>query len=208
MESWSLTTVLKIPIINRCESSLKDVRVIRIAANEDLDRIITAWMAGQTYANLPWVVQIALLSREVFSSAIVTYELETGDTSRFRPLLVNKILSASQDVPQNFFGLADLLDSSWKSMIPSDGVLSAALLEVRSIPLSRLQQMPLLFTLGSAMELATLPPETRLSKPGQAAIALCHTHIDTISRTTDARELVTTIVEETARDCLAMMSRR
>ena len=69
---------------------------IRVAANEDLDRIITAWSAGKTYNNLPWVIQVALLAKEVFSSAVIIYELETGDTLRFRELLVNKIIATEK----------------------------------------------------------------------------------------------------------------
>jgi hypothetical protein len=180
---------------------------VRVAANEDLDRIVTAWAAEQTYTKLPWVVQVALLAREVFSSSVATYELETGDTTRYRSLLVNKILFTSKQLPQSFFGLADLLDYSWVEMEKSDRQLSAALLEVRSIPQQRLQNTPMLFAIGTTLELATLPEEARPSKPGQSAIALCRAQIDTISRVTDSREFITSVVEETANDCVAILSR-
>jgi hypothetical protein len=89
----------------------------------------------------------------------------------------------------------------------SDRTLSAALLEIRSIPQPRLQNTPLLFALGTTLELATLPEEARPSKPGQSAIALCRAQFDSISRTTDAREFITTVIEETANDCVAILSR-
>jgi len=181
---------------------------VRVAANEDLDRIVTAWAAEQTYTNLPWAVQVALLAREVFSSSVATYELETGDTTRYRSLLVNKILATSNQLPKSFFGLADLLDYSWVEMEKSDRTLTAALLEVRSIPQPRLYNTPLLFAMGTTLDLATLPEEARPSKPGQSAIALCRAQIDSISRTTDAREFITTVIEETANDCIAMIERR
>ncbi len=38
-----------------------------------------------------------------------------------------------------------------------------------------------------------------------SAIALCRAQIASISRTTDVKELITTVVEETANDCLAIM---
>jgi hypothetical protein len=193
--------------LNELEARVRKLEV-RVAANEDLDRIVTAWAAEQTYTKLPWAVQVALLAREVFSSSVATYELETGDTTRYRSLLVNKILSTSKQLPQSFFGLADLLDYSWVEMEKSDRTLTAALLEVRSIPQPRLQNTPLLFALGTTLELATLPEEARPSKPGQSAIALCRAQIDSISRTTDAREFVTTVIEETANDCVAILSRR
>lgn len=180
---------------------------VRVAANEDLDSIITAWTAGQTYTNLPWAVSVVLLTREVFSSAVTTYELETGDFTRYRPLLVNKILSHSSDVPKTFFGLADLLDLSSQEMSNEDRFLTAALAEIRSIPAQRLRNTPLLFTIGTALELATLPAEIKPAKPGQCAIALCHANIDSISRATDARDFVTAVVEETANDCLAILAK-
>ncbi|MBW4575901.1 MAG: YjcZ-like family protein [Aphanothece sp. CMT-3BRIN-NPC111] len=193
--------------IDALEARVRKLEV-RVAANEDLDRIVTAWAAEQTYKNLPWAVQVALLAREIFSSSIAIYEIETGDTNKYRPLLVNKILSASKQMPKSFFGLADLLDGTWQEMENSDRQLSAALLEIRSIPQQRLQNLPILFSLGTTLELATLPEAARPNKPGQSAIALCRAQIDTISRTTDAREFVTAVVEETANDCLAMMVRR
>lgn len=193
--------------LNELEARVRKLEV-RVAANEDLDRIVTAWAAEQTYTKLPWAVQVALLAREVFSSSVATYELETGDTTRYRSLLVNKILSTSKQLPQSFFGLADLLDYSWKPMVESDRTLIAALLEVRSIPPQRLQNTPLLFALGTTLELATLPEEARPSKPGQSAIALCRAQIGSVSRTTDAREFITTVIEETANDCVAILSRR
>jgi hypothetical protein len=193
--------------LNELEARVRKLEV-RVAANEDLDRIVTAWAAEQTYTKLPWAVQVALLAREVFSSSVATYELETRDTNRYRSLLVNKILSTSKQLPQSFFGLADLLDYSWKPMVESDRHLSAALLEVRSIPQQRLQNTPMLFAIGTTLELATLPEEARPSKPGQSAIALCRAQIGSISRTTDAREFITTVIEETVNDCVAILSRR
>ncbi len=63
--------------INNIESRIRKLE-IRVAANEDLDQIVTAWSAGQTYTKLPWAIQIALLAREVFSSSVIMYELETA----------------------------------------------------------------------------------------------------------------------------------
>lgn len=192
--------------LNHLEARVRKLEV-EVAANEDLDRIVTAWAAEQTYNHLPWAMQVALLVREVFSSSIATYECVTGDKTRFRPLLVNKILATSKDLPKSFFGLGDLLDQSWAEMAPGDRELSAALLEIRSIPLQRLQNTPILFTIGTTLELATLPESARPSKPAQSAISLCRAQIDFISRTTDARQFVAAVVEETANDCLAMISR-
>jgi hypothetical protein len=178
---------------------------IRVSANEDLDRIITAWTAGQTYYNLPWPIQVILLAKETFSSAVLTYELETEDLTRFRPLLVNKILAHCQELPQKSFSLADLLDYSWKETKTDDLSLCASLLEVRSIPQARLFNTPLLFTMGTTLELANLPEEAKVNNPGKSAVALCRCQIDSIYRTTDAKEFITNIVEEIANDYLGII---
>ncbi|MEA5536978.1 diguanylate cyclase regulator RdcB family protein [Crocosphaera sp. XPORK-15E] len=180
---------------------------VRVTANEDLERIFTAWTAGQTYTKLPWTIQVALVAKEVFSSAVLTYELETGDTKRFRPLLVNKILSSFPDLPKQFFGLADVLDHTWQDMTTQDCALAHALLEVHSLPQQRLFNVPTLFSLGKTLELATLPEDARPNRPGQSAVALCRSQINAISRTTDTREFITTIIEETANDHLFIMLR-
>ena len=189
--------------LNEMEARIHQLEV-RVAAHEELDQIVTAWAAEQTYTDLPWAVQVTLLAREVFSSSVTVYELETGDQDRFRQLLVNKILTNSKHLPKSFFGLADLLDWSWAAMAKDDCNLAAGLLEVRSVPLQRLMTIPLLFTIGTTLELATLPEEARPVKPAQSAIALCRAQIDDVYRTTDAREFVSTVVRETANDCLAV----
>jgi hypothetical protein len=181
---------------------------VRVAANEDLDRILTAWAAEQTYTLLPWPIQAILLAREVFSSAVATYELETHDTSRYRTLLTNKILASRPDIPRNFFGTADLLEFAWQEVEKRDLALIAALLEVRSIPQSRLSNTPILFAMGTTLELATLPSDSQPTKPGQCAVELCRATMSNISRTTDARELINAVVQETANDCLTVMAQR
>ncbi|WP_353933071.1 diguanylate cyclase regulator RdcB family protein [Okeanomitos corallinicola TIOX110] len=191
--------------LNNIESRIRKLEV-RVAANEDLDHIITAWAAGQTYSQLPWAIQIALLAREVFSSSVINYELETGDKERYRQLLVNKIIAHSKQLPNSFFGIGDLLEQTWISMNNDDRELTAGLLEIRSIPQKRLTNIPHLFVIGTTLELATLPEEVRPNKPAQSAIYLCRAQIDSISRTTDAREFITTIVEETANDCLTIIN--
>lgn len=192
--------------LSNLEAKVRQLQV-RVAAMEDLDRIVSAWTAEQTYTQFPWVFGVALLAREVFSSSVVMYEFETGDQERFRQLLVNKILATSKQFSQSFFGLADLLDTSWAEMAHHDRELAAELLEVRSIPFQQLANTPYLFIIGTTLELATLPKETRPSKPSQSALALCQNQISLISRTTNTREFVTNIVEEIANDCLATISR-
>lgn len=179
---------------------------VRVTANEELDRILTTWFAGQSYTKLSWPIQIALLAKEVFSSAVINYELETGDTDKYRDLLIHKILASYQDLPKNFFSHSDLLDFSWQQMTTQDQLLAYSLLEVNSIPQSRFYNSPVLFALGKTLELATLPEEDKPKNPGRIAVALCRNQIVSITHTTDAQEFITAIIQETANDYLALMS--
>lgn len=183
-----------------------------IRAAKDYRRIVSNWTGGRTYTRLPFALQIILLTREVFSSYVLMDELERKNKNEqnfYRELLVNDILthnSNRQQLPETtFFGLSDLLDQSWAAMTNEDRELTAGLLEIRSIPQHRLSNIPHLFVIGTTLELATLPEQARPNKPAQCAIALCNNQIDSISRTTDAREFITAVVEETANDCLAML---
>lgn len=191
--------------LDRYEERLQRLE-LRVAAKDDLERVLAAWVSGQTYTQLPWALQVVLLAREVFSSDVVTYELQTHDQSQFRQFFINRIVAESRQMPQSFFGLAQLLDQSWIEMADDDQELITGLLEVRSVPRHRLQSTPHLFTIGTTLELATLPQAARPAKPAECAIELCRAQIGSITYVTDIREFVNHVVEETANDCLAIMT--
>lgn len=179
---------------------------VRVAANEDIEQIFSAWLAGETYTDLPWVIQVAFLARELYSNAILTYELETGDLEKYRKLIVNKILAHCSDLPKQFFSVADLLNWLCQELQDRDIALAAALLEIRSVPQLRLINRPVLFSMGTALELAILPEIAQPKNIGQCAFALCRTNIADAERTTDARGLITAIVHETANDALTVLT--
>jgi len=179
----------------------------RVSANEDLERIINAWAAERTYVGLPWAVQIALLSREVFSSSVALYELGSTDT-QFRQRLIDKLVVESRyrEVPSQFNGLSDVADIMWKGMQNNeDGDISTSLLETYSVQSQQLMNMPHLFVLGRTLELAMLQTETRPSSPGQCAVALCQAQIAEISQISSPTDFITAIVEETANHCSALI---
>ncbi|GAB4547288.1 MAG: hypothetical protein Tsb0014_41910 [Pleurocapsa sp.] len=177
----------------------------KVAANEELDFIISAWEASQTYHNLPWLIQITLLIKEIFSSTVITYELETQDLEKYRQLIINKILARSVPIAQNFFSLAELLNLSSQQLAPEDLSLCAGILETRSLAPARLARTPLLFSLGTTLELAQLPLEVQPKQIGKSAIALCRQQINHLPRQMDTKELVSTIVNEIANDSLSQL---
>ena len=178
---------------------------IKIAANEDLDYILSAWEANQTYYDLPWLIQIILLVKEIYSSSVIIYELETQDREKYRQLIINKILANSTFVAQNFFSLAELLDLSSKQVKTKDLALCGAILETRSLAPTRLNRTPLLFAVGTTLELAQLPSDSQPRQLGKSAIALCRQQINYLPRQMDTRELVTTIINEIANNSLSQL---
>ena len=180
---------------------------IRVAAKEDIDNIFAAWESTQTYENLPWLIQIVLLSKEVFSSSVSLYELEIGDKEKYRQLLINKIVTASKQMPKGLIGFGELLTISCQELQQEDVELTASLLEVRSIHPRRILNAPYIFSIGSTLELYALPEESRPNNPARHAIGLCRQQIEPIPRMIEVRELVRCIVEEVADDCLGTISR-
>ncbi len=196
-----------------------DLRITKLEVRNAIDDIVKAWNNGRTYKNLGWAVQVVFLAREVFSNFVTTYELESGDRDTFRQRLINEIIDSplSQEIPDPdktpanpFCSLEDILRKSRSEMASDDHTLelASALLEVRSVPQQRLVKTPLLFTIGTALELAILPSDIRPKKPDQCAIELCRAYIQPINDITDRKQFVETIVEETANDCMAMMANR
>lgn len=193
--------------LNILEVRIQNIE-IENSARRDFEKILGFWLARQTYTGLPWLIQIILLIREVFSSSVALYELIIGDHRQFRQLLANKIIAESKQVPTNFFALYELLNITYEVMADNELELALGLLEVRSIPQQRLLSTPYLFTIGTTLELASLPKLIRPSKPAECAIELCRDQIEEISNTTDINELVLNLVEETANYCMSILSRR
>lgn len=180
---------------------------LRVAAKEEFDLILADWKAGQTYRDLPWIVQISLLIKEVFGSAVIRYELEEiGDPSRYRDLLVHEILARSERTYAKFFSLSDLLDLTWQQFRSVEDLeLSLGILEIRSLPPSRVQQMPLWFTMATTLELAVLSEEVRPVSLASCAVELCRTQVRSLDYTTDLKEFVTQLIHEVAEDHLSTL---
>ncbi|NEQ34848.1 MAG: hypothetical protein F6K40_00385 [Okeania sp. SIO3I5] len=192
--------------VNELESRIKKLE-IKSAARDDFERIFSSWSAKQTYTKLPWVFQVVFLVREVFSSSVAIYEIESGDTEYFRDLLGNKIIAESKDLPDHFFDLHQLYDQGWQQLQSTDLELTMGLLETRFLPRERLVEMPYYFTLGTTLELASLPEQVRPEKPAECAIEICRSQINRLDYTTDVRDFVRQNVQEIANDSITILSR-
>ncbi len=192
-------------IENKIDQIEDRVRLLELSveAQRDFERIVTTWEAKRTYRDLPWMIQVVMLVKEVFSSSVAIYELRTQDTLTYRHQLVNRILATSEITNTKFFSLSDLLDSAWQQVSSrNDLELSLGLLETHTLPYSRKQSLPLLFTVATTLELATLDEEIRPSQPGRCAVELCRAQIQEIDYTTTTHDFITQVTHESANDSL------
>lgn len=176
---------------------------LNVEAQKDFEQIVTTWEARRTYTGLPWIIQVVMLIREVFSSTIVAYELQTNDTLTYRKQLVNRILSASEITHKKFFSLSELLDLMLQEARSLDDLeLSLGILETRTLPYPRVQKLPFLFTMTTTLELAVLAEDIRPFKPAHCAVELCRDRVQEIDYTTTTSDLITSIIHETANNSL------
>lgn len=80
--------------------------------------------------------------------------------------------------------------------------LSLGVLEIRTLPYSRVQRLPFLFTMTTTLELAVLAEDIRPLKPAHCAVGLCRGRVQEIDYTTTMSDLITQITHETANDSL------
>jgi hypothetical protein len=180
---------------------------LAVAAQKDFEQVITAWEAKLSYIGLPWIIQVVMLVKEIFSSSVTEYELKTQDTLTYRNQLANRILATSELAHTKFFSLSDLLDSSWQQIKNIDDFqLSLGILETHTLPYSRRQRIPLMFTLSTTLELAALAEEIRPSRPGRCAVEICRAQIQGIDYTTTMNDVVTKMIAESANDTLLLVA--
>ena len=177
-------------------------RVYRIETIQKIDSIIAAWQSGRTYQGFHWSVQIAFVIREIVDFALADYERTTNDR-QLRPKIIDQLISASRQIPDHAFSLVTLLNLAHQDTIEENRELAQALLEVRSLPPSRLLEMPYLFTLGTTLEFAGLPEEARPQDPAKTAFELCRRDLGVIYPATDKKEFIEHIIKETASDRLS-----
>jgi hypothetical protein len=176
-------------------------RVYRIETIQKIDVIIAAWQSGRTYQGFYWAVQIAFVIREIVDFALFDYERMTGDR-QLRLKIIDQLITASNQIPDNCFSLIALLNLAYQETESDRLELAQALLEVRSLSPNRLAEIPYLFTLGTTLELATLPEESRPQDPAKIAFELCRRDYDLIFPATDKNEFIERIVHETTGDRL------
>lgn len=181
---------------------------IAIAASESLDQIVGAWKAKKTYGNFPWLLQVYFLVLEVYSSPVVNYEIQTGNTSKFRDYLTNVILEKTQEqFTQPFFKYSDLLSNTVIEIGKEELILAALLLDIRRMNFNSLQNMPYVFSLGNALEIKTLSKSLQPKDVGATALELSRLNTDNqaLKIVIDWEILIRNLIEELANQSLIIL---
>lgn len=164
------------------------------------NEIIAAWQVGTTYRGLPWIFQVVLLIREIVSKAVGG---EPGDLDRLRAKqiwLANAITLAGRNTPAGNFSLPDLLGKSITTLPGDDFFLACALLEAPPRRRSQLQESPILYFVGTALELSGVPADARPVKPASCAFELALMQVGYLPRILSARTLVELLLIEMMND--------
>jgi NTE family protein len=170
-------------------------RVRRVEAAIDLERMVNAWRAGETYRGLPWLVAVTLLCCDAADRIIAPREGAVGREPELRNDLVNR-LCIVLPTERPWFPLAPLLGAAAGAIRPEDRDLLLALADDNSPLGQRRRQSPYLFAVWSAVVTAARRgPDLDV---GAAAIARCRNHVAPIALAADLRWLMTQLVDEAA----------
>jgi len=184
----------------------------------ELDRIVEAWQAGQTYTDLPWIVQVAMLVREACSNGLSAYELERGDI-KYRQELANKVITATkQSTNSSMSNLRDARCLSLTKLLQScsnfeyrqkdDLEISMEILE----PFWGSQQgsnsnIPYLIAIWKTLELSQSPENYQPNELAKCVIQLTRNQTNhPLFYVTDLNSFVFQIVNETAENCLSILA--
>jgi hypothetical protein len=166
----------------------------RHAARDHVDVALAAWEAGRTYQGFPWLLQVALLTHEVWSGPA---GLVVEEASKLTSYFVDRVLVHGGGRPEPAFSILSLLDLQWSQVADADRQLACALFDPDSLPDAEIS--PMLELMGMTGEYLALPREERPERPARLAYALQRQRRGplVLPRTTDPRRLLEQLSRET-----------
>jgi len=175
------------------------------AAERSFGLVVDSWAAGERYATLPWICQVALLARETFSGPCGMLEHGTGDPTH-RERLIHRILAdrRGHEAIENVQPLRRVLEAGIEQAPDAERRLMAAeLLDAGLVPQLALPAGRLTTTLTTTLELSALPPTSRPEHPALLALDLTRQRLGDLTGVTDRRTFVRQLVSEQAEAVLA-----
>ncbi|WP_067453512.1 hypothetical protein [Actinomadura macra] len=164
------------------------------------------WLDGKTYAELPWICQVVLLSQEVWTGACGHFELRAASASqpreswaKFRPKLVRAVLSdpRSKGRWSGQRPVPAVLDELVGEVNADQALMVAEILGVGLIPELATEQGPLSTALSMALDLSSRDGSAGNPKPGVEAFS-CARELVWMPGTISVTGLVQRLVDEQA----------
>jgi hypothetical protein len=170
------------------------------AAMKSFMGLVSSWKSGRRYAGMPWVFQVALLSREMVSGPCGELEHRTGERT-YRDLLADEIIGhKSTDAAIDSSPTVRRLVEAGIFAVPDEQrrLMLAELLDAGLNPRLALPGRPLSATITTALELSSLPTASRPAHPAAVALSLARMRLGPLEGTTDPRSFVTRLIREQA----------
>lgn len=171
-----------------------------ISAEQTFGTLLSSWASGRRYVGLPWVFQVALLSREMVSGPCGEQDHRTAQPV-YRDRLINEILR--QPSTKAAIGrpttIPRLLETAIASLADEqEQLMIAELLDAGLSPDLALPNRPLSATIATSLELSSLPSRSRPQHPAELSLALARRRVGPLDGSTDSASFITQLVREQA----------
>jgi hypothetical protein len=178
-----------------------------INAEVNYNDIIAEWrnLEKNKYIKFPWLIQVLVLARYIFSSAVSLKD----DNSNYRERLINDIQNdiPNNKLPDHFFSLSKLLDVSISPIInnPSNRERETISYSIINVPqqedwkstFESWKNTPNLFVIGATL-ISAIQGNANIQDTSDKAISFCDSKNIFVSSETTKNHFITTVVDETA----------
>ena len=190
-------------LIENCRKDIDNNRR-HIDAESDYNFIMDEWKKSgeNTYIKFPWVIQVLVLARYIFSSAVSLKD----DNSKYRERLISTINTVIPDntLPVHFFSLSKLLDISISPII-NNRERETVSLSIINVPQEEYwestfeswKNTPNLFVIGAAL-ISAIQGSVCIEDTFNKAISFCDSKNIFVSSVTSKKDFIRTVVDETA----------
>jgi hypothetical protein len=190
-------------LIENCRTDI-DNNHKHINAESNYQDIITEWenLGTNTYIKFPWVIQVLVLARYIFSSAVSLRD----DNITYRERLINKIDTVIPDntLPVPFFSLSKLLELSISPII-NNRERETVSLSIINVPqpeywestFESWKNTPNLFVIGATL-ISAIQGNADIKDTSDKAISFCDNKNIFVSSVTSKKDFIRTVVDETA----------
>lgn len=165
---------------------------LHVAARDTVDRALAAWIAGRTYAGLPWLLQVVLLAREICSSRAVAATLSSDRGRDLERYFLDSVTTRLASSAPASFSLASAIDDALGQLDEDRLVVFLAAFEQAG----GARTAPEMAALALGARLRLVAPAARPEHPAWCGIELLRGEGIELSYTTRLPELAGVVLRE------------